>query len=232
MWARDPSDIRTQNLVGRKGIEPPQSKTADLQSAELTTCSTYPWKRPRSSCGPRWIGNERYSRWSRRRDSNPEPAVYKTAALPIELRRRAEPYRRRSVAPEDDRAQRPNGSSGPCSLGRWPLDLRQPACRMPVVRLPDRGAPSPIGTPRAYPTSWVPGRVEFRHVLLRIDRMAPDPASSRTWRAESTRSAPQRVGYARPVPSGPSATATAAGRGRCQPPWDRSRPSCGSGCWP
>src|SRR6478672_13825085 len=27
-------------------------------------------------------------RWSRRRDSNPEPAVYKTAALPIELRRR------------------------------------------------------------------------------------------------------------------------------------------------
>ena len=29
-------------LVGREGIEPPQSKTADLQSAELTTCSTYP----------------------------------------------------------------------------------------------------------------------------------------------------------------------------------------------
>jgi hypothetical protein len=28
--------------VGREGIEPPQSKTADLQSAELTTCSTYP----------------------------------------------------------------------------------------------------------------------------------------------------------------------------------------------
>src|SRR3970040_2457481 len=30
----------------------------------------------------------RLHRWSRRRDSNPEPAVYKTAALPIELRRR------------------------------------------------------------------------------------------------------------------------------------------------
>ena len=29
-------------MVGREGIEPPQSKTADLQSAELTTCSTYP----------------------------------------------------------------------------------------------------------------------------------------------------------------------------------------------
>ena len=32
-------------MVGREGIEPPQSKTADLQSAELTTCSTYPRKR-------------------------------------------------------------------------------------------------------------------------------------------------------------------------------------------
>ena len=31
-----------RRLVGREGIEPPQSKTADLQSAELTTCSTYP----------------------------------------------------------------------------------------------------------------------------------------------------------------------------------------------
>ena len=49
------------------------------------------------------------ARWSRRRDSNPEPAVYKTAALPIELRRRDgqghtadDPFRRRG----DDRAGR------------------------------------------------------------------------------------------------------------------------------
>ena len=35
-------------MVGREGIEPPQSKTADLQSAELTTCSTY----PRCCCAP------------------------------------------------------------------------------------------------------------------------------------------------------------------------------------
>jgi hypothetical protein len=34
--------LAVQVLVGREGIEPPQSKTADLQSAELTTCSTYP----------------------------------------------------------------------------------------------------------------------------------------------------------------------------------------------
>ena len=32
--------------MGREGIEPPQSKTADLQSAELTTCSTYPLSVP------------------------------------------------------------------------------------------------------------------------------------------------------------------------------------------
>jgi hypothetical protein len=29
-------------VVGRRGIEPLQPKAADLQSAELTTCSTYP----------------------------------------------------------------------------------------------------------------------------------------------------------------------------------------------
>ena len=30
------------NRVGREGIEPPQPKAADLQSAELTTCSICP----------------------------------------------------------------------------------------------------------------------------------------------------------------------------------------------
>ena len=50
--------------------------------------------RLRSRGGPGTDGR----RWSRRRDSNPEPAVYKTAALPIELRRRgAGPYRRRTL---------------------------------------------------------------------------------------------------------------------------------------
>ena len=37
--------------------------------------------------GHGWRRSRLFS-WSRRRDSNPEPAVYKTAALPIELRRR------------------------------------------------------------------------------------------------------------------------------------------------
>ena len=95
---------RIKGVVGREGIEPPQSKTADLQSAELTTCSTY----PRTALTlrdalPRGEENDLRSflfSWSRRRDSNPEPAVYKTAALPIELRRRRRgriPHPRQSV---------------------------------------------------------------------------------------------------------------------------------------
>src|SRR3954452_6107279 len=49
-------------------------------------------------CGPLVKPIARICTWSRRRDSNPEPAVYKTAALPIELRRRgAGPYRRKTL---------------------------------------------------------------------------------------------------------------------------------------
>ncbi len=56
--------------------------------------------------------------WSRRRDSNPEPAVYKTAALPIELRRR-----RRGRIPH------PRGS-----VQRRPMDLvRRRSTAVPSV---------------------------------------------------------------------------------------------------
>src|SRR5687767_3975555 len=44
--------LRLAVMVGREGIEPPQSKTADLQSAELTTCSTYPRPTAPASGGP------------------------------------------------------------------------------------------------------------------------------------------------------------------------------------
>ena len=74
-------------MVGRRGIEPLQPKAADLQSAELTTCSTYPRNCQPIPVGPRSAAD--FFSWSRRRVSNPEPAVYKTAALPIELRRQA-----------------------------------------------------------------------------------------------------------------------------------------------
>src|SRR3972149_1994251 len=49
--------------------------------------------------------------WSRRRDSNPEPAVYKTAALPLELRRRGPWAPKGAEAPANDRAERAARSS-------------------------------------------------------------------------------------------------------------------------
>ena len=53
------------SVVGREGIEPPQSKTADLQSAELTTCSTYPLCGSDAglSCGPWLDPPSNYSRF-------------------------------------------------------------------------------------------------------------------------------------------------------------------------
>src|SRR6185503_10558974 len=51
--------------------------------------------------------------WSRRRDSNPEPAVYKTAALPIELRRQRTPNQGPAEAPRNDRSTHESRSSTP-----------------------------------------------------------------------------------------------------------------------
>ena len=72
-------------------------------------------------------------RWSRRRDSNPEPAVYKTAALPIELRRRdgqghtaEDPI----PAPGNDMAARRMGQAWRTASGRRG---RLPAAASPVV---------------------------------------------------------------------------------------------------
>src|SRR2546427_13223010 len=101
MWARASNHGRTV-VVGREGIEPPQSKTADLQSAELTTCSTYPLTAAPDVAAARGAPGADLFDWSRRRDSNPEPAVYKTAALPIELRRQN--------AAQDHTAGRPRGA--------------------------------------------------------------------------------------------------------------------------
>src|SRR6266508_454775 len=95
MWAREP--IFVQDPQGRwiwwagRESNPHSRKTADLQSAELTTCSTYPWSR----------------RW----DSNPGPAVYKTAALPVELRRLSGWPRLALAANEHDRSPDEFGSS-------------------------------------------------------------------------------------------------------------------------
>ena len=62
-------------LVGRGGFEPPKSVTADLQSAPFGHSGTYPYE----------VGFSRKGEWSWRWDLNPQPADYKSAALPIEL---------------------------------------------------------------------------------------------------------------------------------------------------
>src|SRR6478672_3197643 len=66
-------------------------------------------------------------RWSRRRDSNPEPAVYKTAALPIELRRRRRIRIPQETAATQRRVRPPAGSTN-----RPPTE--------PVVQLPLPGS--------------------------------------------------------------------------------------------
>ena len=62
-------------MVGRDGFEPSKSVTADLQSAPFGHSGTYPYSIVERT-------------WSWRRDLNPQPADYKSAALPIELRQR------------------------------------------------------------------------------------------------------------------------------------------------
>ena len=61
-------------VVEREGFEPSKAEPADLQSAPFNHSGTSP----------------RYNIefWSWREESNPQPADYKSAALPIELRQR------------------------------------------------------------------------------------------------------------------------------------------------
>ena len=63
--------------MGRDGFEPSKSVTADLQSAPFGHSGTYPDAQGRALKG----------KWSRQWDLNPQPADYKSAALPIELHR-------------------------------------------------------------------------------------------------------------------------------------------------
>ena len=57
-------------MVGRGGFEPPKSLTADLQSAPFGRSGTCP------------LDIKFWSWWL---ESNPQPADYKSAALPVEL---------------------------------------------------------------------------------------------------------------------------------------------------
>jgi hypothetical protein len=58
------------NMVGREGFEPPKAKPKDLQSSPFDHSGTDP-------C---------IKKWSHLRDLNSRPPVYKTGALPTELR--------------------------------------------------------------------------------------------------------------------------------------------------
>ena len=74
-------------LMGRGGFEPPKSKTSDLQSDPFGRSGICPYKIDLL--------------WSRWLDSNPQPADYKSAALPIELHRhfrRSQPICKRSAS--------------------------------------------------------------------------------------------------------------------------------------
>ena len=64
-------------MVGRGGFEPPKLIAADLQSAPFGHSGTYPYELPSYSKG-----------WSWRWDLNPQPADYKSVALPVELHQR------------------------------------------------------------------------------------------------------------------------------------------------
>jgi hypothetical protein len=96
--------LRMDVMVGREGIEPPQSKTADLQSAELTTCSTY----PRIAAGA-WCladrgrsisdgaGTLNRATWCRGWESNPQPR----RRVPRPLPTRGPGVPRKEARPED-----------------------------------------------------------------------------------------------------------------------------------
>ena len=65
-------------LVGRGRFELPKSVTSDLQSDPFGRSGIFPCiQLPRGG----------FDRWSRRLESNPQPADYKSAALPVELHR-------------------------------------------------------------------------------------------------------------------------------------------------
>ena len=73
--------LRDIKMVEGDGFEPSKAVPADLQSAPFGHSGTPPRKNPLITTA------EDIVNWSRRWDLNPQPADYKSAALPIELRR-------------------------------------------------------------------------------------------------------------------------------------------------
>src|SRR4051812_38212468 len=80
MWARQ-RPRGPACSVGSDGFEPPKLTQLIYSQPQLSTLAT-------ARCA---FTSTRTCARSRRWDSNPQPAVYKTAALPIELRRQSAP---------------------------------------------------------------------------------------------------------------------------------------------
>ena len=88
MWARNLSaGQRLHWWAGRESNPHSRRRLVYSQRSSPPAQPTH-WKATGRDCGPVVNPSPNMCTWSRRRDSNPEPAVYKTAALPIELRRR------------------------------------------------------------------------------------------------------------------------------------------------
>src|SRR6266852_4748469 len=68
------------DLVGRVGFGPTQAMPPILQTGPAHHLRRLPQSSRRFARGP-------WTAWSRRWELNPQPHVYKTRALPIELRR-------------------------------------------------------------------------------------------------------------------------------------------------
>ena len=94
-------------LVDRGGFEPPKSETSDLQSDPFGRSGICPFR-----------SVQQCKLWSRWLDSNPQPADYKSAALPIELHRRMVPQG--GIEPPTE------GFSVPCSTN-WAIEACLPS---------------------------------------------------------------------------------------------------------
>src|SRR3954447_12050486 len=87
MWARDRSFVAMW-WAGRESNPHSRRRLIYSQRSSPPAQPTHMRLRRRAETAVSWWARRPIDeRWSRRRDSNPEPAVYKTAALPIELRR-------------------------------------------------------------------------------------------------------------------------------------------------
>ncbi len=103
-YLKNPGTSTTRYLAGKSmveggGFEPPKATPTDLQSVPFDHSGTPPLnqnRHARKTCRSKALQNNNQQLtqqkiWSWRWDLNPQPADYKSAALPIELRQRNEP---------------------------------------------------------------------------------------------------------------------------------------------